>query len=53
MIPYNWQLNDWMSISLQIWDNFCVISVQLLTKKKQNINRVYQDSRPPPLGAEK
>ena len=53
MIPYNCQPNDWMLISLQIWNNFYVISVQVLTKKKQNTNRVYQDSWPPPLGPQK
>ena len=36
-----------MSISLQIWDNFYAISLQVLKKKKQNTSRVYQDSRPP------
>ena len=46
MILYNWELNDWMSIISRIWDNFYVISLQTLTKKKQNTIRVYQDSRP-------
>ena len=36
-----------MSIILQIWDNFYVISLQVLTRKKQNTTRLYQDSRPP------
>ena len=47
MISYNWELNDWMSIILQIWDNFYVISLQVLTKKGQNTRRIYQDLRPP------
>ena len=34
-----------MSIILQILYNFYVISLQILTKKKQNTTRVYQDSR--------
>ena len=42
-----------MSIILQIWDNFYVISLQVLTKKKQNTRRVYQDSRPPLVAFEK
>ena len=46
MISYNWDLNDWMSrIILQIRDNFYLISIQVLTKEKQNTRRVYQDSR--------
>ena len=36
-----------MSIILQLWDNVSVISLQVLTKKKQNSRRVYQDLRPP------
>ena len=36
-----------------MWDNFYVVSLQVLTKKKQNTRRVYEDSRtstpPPPL----
>ena len=36
-----------MSIILQIWNNFYVISSQVLTKRKRNTRRVYQDSRPP------
>ena len=36
-----------MSIILQIWANFLSISLQVLTEKKQNTRRVYQDSRPP------
>ena len=47
MISYNWELNDWISIILQIWDNFYVISLQVLTKKKQNTRRVDEDSRTP------
>ena len=43
MISYNWELNDWMSIILQIWENFYVISLQVLTKK--NTRSVYQDPR--------
>ena len=35
-----------MSIILQIWDNFYVISPQVLNKKKQNTWRVNQDSEP-------
>ena len=34
---------------LQIWDNFYMISLQVLTKKKQNTRRVYQDSRSPKI----
>ena len=45
MISYNWELNNWMSIILQIWDNFSVISSQVLIKKKQNTRKVYQHSR--------
>ena len=49
-ISYLWELNDWMSITIflgvkQIKNSFYVISLQVLTKKKQW--RVYQDSRPP------
>ena len=44
MILHNWELTDWMSIILQIWDNFYEISLQVLTKKKQDTRRVYQDS---------
>ena len=40
----NTQLADW-SIILQIWDNLYVISLKVLTKKKQNTRRVYQISR--------
>ena len=40
------QTLDWMSIILQIWGNFYVISLQVLTEKKQKTKRVYQDSRP-------
>ena len=40
MISQNWELNDRMSITLQIWDNFYVISSQVLTKKKQNTRKV-------------
>ena len=36
-----------MSIILQMWDNFYVISLQVLIKKKQNTRRVYQDSWSP------
>ena len=36
-----------MSIILEIWDNFYVISLQALTNKKQNTRRVYRDSLPP------
>ena len=36
-----------MSIILQIWDNFYVISLQVLTKKNQNTRRVYQNSQLP------
>ena len=45
MISYNCELSDWMSIILQIWDNFYVISLQVFTKEKQNTRRIYQDSR--------
>ena len=45
MISYNWELNKGMSIILQIWNNFYVISSQVLTKKKQSTKRIYQDSR--------
>ena len=31
-----------MSIILQIWANFYVISLQVLIKKKQNTERIYQ-----------
>ena len=41
MICYNWELNDWMSIVLQIWDNFYAICLQILTNKKQNTRRVH------------
>ena len=34
-----------MSIILQIWDNFYLISLQFLTKKKQKTRWVYQDSK--------
>ena len=37
MISYNWELNGWMSIILQIWDNFYEIFLQVLTKKKQTL----------------
>ena len=47
MISYNWKLNDCISIFLQIGDNFYLISLQFLNKKKQNTRRLYQDSRPP------
>ena len=43
LISYNCELNTRMSIILQIWDNFYVISWQVLNKKKQNNRRVYQD----------
>ena len=33
MIWCNWERNDWISISLHIWDDFHVISSQILTKK--------------------
>ena len=33
-----------MSIILQIWNNFQVIQLQVLNKKKQNIRKVNQDS---------
>ena len=36
-----------MSIILQIWDNFYVISLQVLTKKGQNTRRIYEDLQPP------
>ena len=55
MISYNWELNDWMSIILQIWDNFYVISLQVLTKKKQNTRRMdilrFTDPNPQPLNS--
>ena len=35
-----------MAITLQIWDNVYVMSLQVLTMKKRNTRRVYQDSRP-------
>ena len=35
-----------MTLILQLCDNFYVISLQVLTKKKQNTRRVYQDSEP-------
>ena len=38
-----------MTIILQIWDNFYVISLQVLTKKNQNTRRVYQNSQLPIL----
>ena len=41
MISCNWELNNCMSIILQIWYNFYVISS--FTKKKQNTRRLYQD----------
>ena len=49
MVLYNWELSDSMSIILKIGDNFYMISLDVLTKKKQNTTRVYQDSRPPIL----
>ena len=48
MVSYNLELSDWMSIILQIWDNFYKISLEVLTKKKQNTRRAYQDSQLPP-----
>ena len=45
MSSYSRELNDWMSIILQIWDNFYLISLQFLTKKKQKTRWVYQDSQ--------
>ena len=45
MISYHWELNDSMSLILQIWDNFYVISLQVLTEKKRSTIRVYQYSR--------
>ena len=52
MISYNRELNDWMSIILQIWDNFYVISLQVYTKKKQNTRRMdilrFTDPNPQP-----
>ena len=36
-----------MSIILQIWDNFHMISLQVLNKKKEIARRKYQDSRFP------
>ena len=47
MISYNWELNSW-SIILQIWDNFYVISLQVLLKT-ENTRKASQDSRPPTL----
>ena len=37
-----------MATILQIRDNFSVISLQVLTKEKQNSRRVYQDSQSQP-----
>ena len=37
MISYKLELNDGMSIILQIQDNFYVISFQVLTNKKQKL----------------
>ena len=48
MISYNLELNDWKAVILQIWDNFYVISLQVLAKKKYNTRMVYQGSRSPP-----
>ena len=45
MVSYNWELNDWMSGILQIWVNFYLNSLQVLTKKKQSTRRIYQDSQ--------
>ena len=39
-------MNDWMSTILQIWDNFYVISLQVLNKKKQSTWIIDQDSEP-------
>ena len=36
-----------MSMTLQIWDNFYVISLKIFTKTKQNTRRVYQNSPAP------
>ena len=36
-----------MLILLHVWDNFYMIPLQDLTKKKQNTRIVYQDSLPP------
>ena len=47
MILHNWELNDLMSMISQIWDNFYVISLQVLSKEKQSTKRLYQDSRLP------
>ena len=35
MISYNWELNNWMSIILQIWYNIYLISLQVLAKKSK------------------
>ena len=32
-----------MLMILETWDNFYMISLQVLTKKKQDTRRVYQD----------
>ena len=34
MISYKWEVSDWISIISQIGDSFDVISLQVLTKKK-------------------
>ena len=41
MILIIWEMNDWKSVILQIWDNFHVISLQVLTKKDNNKFRPY------------
>ena len=37
MISYNWELNDWTSINLQIWDNLYVIFLKVLTKNNKTL----------------
>ena len=37
MISYNWELNDWTSINLQIWHNLYVIFLKVLTKNNKTL----------------
>ena len=46
MISHNWELKDWMSIILETWDNFYMISLQVLTKKKQDIEHIKTSPHP-------
>ena len=49
MVSYFWELNDWMSIALQIWDNFYVIFLEVLTEKTKTIEgyiKIHTSSAP-------